>query len=139
MMAFYPFLVAAHVTAVVFLVGGMLALDRMVAAVSRSPQDQQAGTLTALARFDRQVVTPALLLAWIFGITLAVWAEWFPSTWLTVKLAVVVAVSAFHGLQSGRLRGSARDGTLAEGMTGAGAGLVLAMLIIAILAIAKPI
>ena len=139
MMAFYPFLVAAHVTAVVFLVGGMLALDRMVAAVSRSPQDQQAGTLTALARFDHQVVTPALLLAWIFGITLAVWAEWFPSTWLTVKLAVVVAVSAFHGLQSGRLRRSARDGTLAEGMTGAGAGLVLAMLIIAILAIAKPI
>ena len=139
MITFYPFLVAAHVTAVVFLVGGMLALDRMVAAVSRSPQDQQAGTLTALARFDRQVVTPALLLAWIFGITLAVWAEWFPSTWLTVKLAVVVAVSAFHGLQSGRLRRSARDGTLAEGMTGAGAGLVLAMLIIAILAIAKPI
>tara|TARA_E500000305_G_scaffold108714_1_gene111725 strand:+ start:696 stop:1112 length:417 start_codon:yes stop_codon:yes gene_type:complete len=138
-MEFYPFLVAAHVTAVVFLVGGMLALDRMVVAVARSPQDQQAGTLTALARFDRQVVTPALLLAWIFGITLAVWAEWFPSTWLMVKLAVVVAVSAFHGLQSGRLRRSARAGTLAEGMTGAGAGLVLAMLIIAILAIAKPI
>lgn len=138
-MEFYPFLVAAHVTAVVFLVGGMLALDRMVVAVARSPQDQQAGILTALARFDRQVVTPALLLAWIFGITLAVWAEWFPSTWLMVKLAVVVAVSAFHGLQSGRLRRSARDGRLAEGMTGAGAGLVLAMLIIAILAIAKPI
>lgn len=138
-MGVYPFLVAAHVTAVVFLVGGMLALDRMVVAVARSPQDQQAGTLTALARFDRQVVTPALLLAWIFGITLAVWAEWFPSTWLMVKLAVVVAVSAFHGLQSGRLRRFARDGKLTEGMTGAGAGLVLAMLIIAILAIAKPI
>lgn len=135
---FYPYLVAAHVTAVAFLVGGMLAHDRMVHAIARHPPDQQVGAVAALHRLDRRMTTPALLLSWIFGLSLAAWAGWFPSPWLVIKLAFVVALSALHGVQSGRLRRFARDGTPAKGMSGTGLGILIVMLTIAVLAVVKP-
>ncbi|MFQ3788999.1 CopD family protein [Halomonas sp. A29] len=138
-LAFYPYFVAAHVTAVVFLVGSMLAHDRMVRTIAEYPQEQQVGILAVLLRLDRCVTTPALLLTWIFGLSLALSAGWFASRWLIVKLAFVVALSALHGVQSGRLRRFVRDGKLAQGIPGAGIGIVIAMLTIAILAVVKPI
>lgn len=138
-MAFYPYLVAAHVTAVVFLVGGLMAHDRMMNATALLPRAQQAGALAALFRLDRNVTTPALLLTWALGLSLAVWARWFPSPWLLVKLVFVLALSALHGVQSGRLRRSVRDGEAAARIPGAGAGIVLAMLAIAVLAVVKPV
>ncbi len=138
-MELYPYLVAAHVTAVVFLVGGLLAHDRMMSAATRLPREQQAGTLALLLRLDRDVTTPALLLTWALGLALAVWGGWFPAPWLLVKLAFVVALSGLHGVQSGRLRRIVQDGASAAGIPGAGAGIVVAMLAIAALAVAKPL
>ena len=138
-MELYPYLVAAHVTAVVFLVGGLLAHDRMISAAAPLPQAQQAGTLAVLFRVDRHVTTPALLLTWALGLFLAVWAQWFSSRWLLAKLVLVVALSAIHGLQSGRLRRFLRDGKPATTIPGAGIGIAIAMLAIAVLAVVKPI
>lgn len=136
--AIYPYLVAAHVTAVVFLVGGLLAQERMVNAISLSPPEEQAGMLAALQRFERTVTTPALLLTWIFGLSLALGAGWLSSSWLIVKLIFVVALSAFHGVRSGRIRRCLRTGASVEKIPGAELGIVVAMLVIAILAIVKP-
>ncbi|WP_199262400.1 hypothetical protein [Paracoccus binzhouensis] len=77
--AIYPYLVAAHVTAVVFLVGGLLAQERIVNAISQSPPEAQTGVLVALQRFERTVTTPALLLTWILGLSLALSAGWLSS------------------------------------------------------------
>jgi uncharacterized membrane protein len=137
-MEFYPYLVAVHVTAVVFFVGGLLAHDRIMNAAARQPQQQQAGTLEILFQLDRRVTTPALLMTWALGLSLAVWAGWFPSTWLVVKLAFVVALSALHGMQSGQLRRFVRDAVPAKGIPGVGIAIPIAMLAIAILAIVKP-
>lgn len=137
-MEFYPYVVAAHVTAVVFLVGGLLAHDRMMNATALLPREQQAGTLAILFQFDRRVTTPALLLVWAFGLSLAVWGRWFPSPWLLVKLVFVLALSALHGVQSGRLRRFVQDTKPAAGIPGAGLAIVIAMLAIAVLAVVKP-
>ncbi|ANN77484.1 CopD family protein [Bordetella flabilis] len=138
-MSVYPYLVAAHVTAVVFLVGGMLAHDRVISALTRLPQQGQSSTLMALLRLDRHVVTPALLLAWVFGLSLALWAGWLSAPWLQIKLVIVVALSALHGVQSGRLRGFVREGKPPTPIPGAGIAVVAAMLAIAVLAIARPV
>jgi protoporphyrinogen IX oxidase len=138
-MVFYPYLVAAHVTAVVFFVGGLFAHDRMMNAVARHPLHQQAATLALLFDVDRRITTPAMLLTWALGLSLAVWAGWFPSAWLIVKLIFVLALSALHGIQSGRLRRYVGNGTAAKIMPGAGLGIIVAMFAIAVLAIAKPI
>lgn len=137
-MEFYPYVVAAHVTAVVFLVGGLLAHDRMMNATALLPREQQAGTLAILFQLDRRVTTPALLLVWALGLSLAVWGRWFPSPWLLVKLVFVLALSALHGVQSGRLRRFVRDTKPAAGIPGAGLAIVIAMLAIAVLAVVKP-
>jgi len=138
-MSLYPFLVAAHVTVVVFFVGGMLGYNRMIAGMSGKTPETQAPILIALIGFDRLIVTPALLLTWAFGVTLALWADWFASPWLMTKLVIVVALSAFHGMQSGQVRRSIRYGKPVKPIRGLGIGIVIAMLIIGILAIAKPI
>jgi uncharacterized membrane protein len=137
-MEFYPYVVAAHVTAVVFLVGGLLAHDRMMNATALLPREQQAGTLAILFQLDRRVTTPALLLVWTLGLSLAVWGRWFPSPWLLVKLVFVLALSALHGVQSGRLRRFVRGAKPAAGIPGAGIAIVIAMLAIAVLAVVKP-
>jgi len=137
--AIYPYLVAAHVTAVVFLVGGLLAQERIVNTISASPLEEQAGALVALQRFERTVTTPALLLTWIFGLSLALSAGWLSSGWLIVKLIFVVVLSALHGLRSGRIRRCLRTGASVEKIPGAELGIVFAMLVIAVLAIVKPV
>ena len=137
--ALYPYLVAMHVTAVVFLVGGLLAQERIVNAISQSPPEEQAGMLAALQRFDLLVTTPALLLTWIFGLSLALSAGWLSSRWLLVKLSFVVALSALHGFRSGRIRHCIRTGAAIRRIPGADLGIVIAMLTIAVLAFVKPV
>lgn len=136
--AIYPYLVAAHVTAVVFLVGGMLAQERIVSAISKSLPEEQAGALVALQRLERTVTTPALLLTWIFGLTLALSAGWLSSGWLIAKLFLVVALSALHGVRSGRIRRCLSTGTAIEKIPGAELVILIAMFVIAVLAIVKP-
>ncbi len=134
----YPYLVALHVTAVVFLVGGMLAHERMSSAIARHSQDRQADSLTALRKLDQQVTTPALLLTWVLGLTLALWMGWLPTHWLQLKLFVVVLLSALHGIQAGRLRRSLAQGKLHSAIPGVGIAILAAMITIATLAIVKP-
>lgn len=137
--ALYPYLVAVHVTAVVFLVGGLLAQDRMVSMAARNPLEQQTLALHMMLRLDRRITTPALLLTWSLGLVLVVLQGWFTSRWLIVKLALVIALSVLHGIQSGRLRRFIRDKKPVQGIPGAGLGIVIAMLAIAVLAVVKPI
>lgn len=134
----YPYIVAAHVTSVVFLVGGMLMHERLVREIALLPASNQSRMLGAVLRLDRQVISPALLSTWTFGLILAFWLGWFSSPWLQVKLVVVTALSALHGIQSGRLRRWVRDGSAARSTRGAVAGIVIAMAAIALLAIVKP-
>jgi len=134
----YPYIVAAHITVVVFLVGGLLAINRMMASFPDLTLSEQTTVSRLLYRLDHQVVTPALLVTWVLGFTLAFWAGWFPSVWLTAKIVIVVILSALHGLQSGRLRRLIREGTPAQSQTINSLFIVAAMLVIAILVIVKP-
>lgn len=135
---FHAVLLAAHVTAVVFLVGGIFAHDRILQGAAGQPQPQQHGALDGLLRLDRHVTTPALLLTWALGLTLAMSGGWFPSTWLSLKLILVVGLSALHGVQSGRLRRIIGNQEPARGMRGVGVIVPVATLAIAVLAVAKP-
>lgn len=60
--------------------------------------------LAMVRRWDRSVTAPAMILVWAFGLTLAFQGKWFGAPWLTAKLALVVLLSAVHGLLSGSLR-----------------------------------
>ena len=89
----YLWLKALHVAAALTFVGGTLA-DALAL----------AGGQSVSRRWSRTVTTPAMLLVWALGLTLALRGGWFSSRWLQVKLAFVVVLSGLHGVQSGLLR-----------------------------------
>ncbi|CAB3968269.1 MULTISPECIES: CopD family protein [Burkholderia] len=98
----YLWLKAIHVVAVVTFVGGLLMLSVGVRIANLAVH-------RAVRRWDRTVTVPALALVWIAGIALALYGHWFGATWLSVKLVVVVALSALHGILAGTLRRMERD------------------------------
>lgn len=94
----YLWLKAAHVAAVLLFIGGLFA-QTFALAVAR---ENAAAAL--VARWDRRVTVPAMLVVWVTGATIAAEGAWFASPWLWAKLAFVLALTGLHGVQSGRLR-----------------------------------
>jgi putative membrane protein len=129
----YVLTVTGHLVAMVAWVGTMVAIPAILA---RGPAPAElAQRLRAPLRL---LATPGLLLTWGFGIANAVQADAFDDTWLHVKLAFVLALSAVHGVMSGQLRRAATTGT-APALLRSLHWVVLALLLGAVLmAVWKP-
>jgi protoporphyrinogen IX oxidase len=97
----YLLIKAVHVTSVLVFVGGLL----MLVVLGSTPNLVGA---RALRRWDGWVTSPALLLMWITGLTIASQGHWFEEAWLAIKLAIVTCLSAMHGMLAGALRRSER-------------------------------
>ena len=131
---FYPWFKALHVAAALIFTGGVLAVAIFLAAVPAA--DAGASSARGIRRWDQAVTTPAMLLVWAFGLTLAMTGHWFADGWLQAKLAFVLALSGLHGVQSGRLRRLAGGRAIAPFQAAPFAiGCAVA---IALLAVAKP-
>ncbi|MFM9270462.1 CopD family protein [Halomonas elongata] len=107
----YLWLKAFHIAAVAIWTGGMLLAALTTSAAGSAAAGAVAGrstVLNAVRHWDRRVTSPAMLLAWALGLALALQGGWFPAPWLIVKLALVLALSALHGILSGTLRRLAR-------------------------------
>ena len=139
--ALYPWLKALHVAAAITFAGGVLAAAVML---RPSPGDRksplQSGTVGSLRTWQRNVTTPAMAIVWALGIVLALHGGSFASLWLQGKLALVVVLSALHGIQSGALR--RLESGAAVGMPGlrlSGALTIMLVAGIAVLVIARPL
>lgn len=131
----YTWLKALHVAAAITFIAGVLS----AALVLATPAPGHAETARALHRWDRNVTTPAMLLAWALGLTLALMGGWFPDGWLHAKLVFVVALSGVHGMQSAKLRRLA-GGAAATGLPRLTASFVVGSVVaIAILVVVKPL
>jgi uncharacterized membrane protein len=108
----YQLLLLVHLGADIVFVAGILAAALVLAALSFQAAPSLARErrpVAAMRRWHRLVTTPALLLAWACGIALALQAGWFTSGWLHVKLALVLALSALHGVEAAGLRRAGAD------------------------------
>jgi uncharacterized membrane protein len=140
----YFWLKALHIVTVITWVGGMLVVTVAIAAVSGARGHHEiasrAAFLAHVRGWDRRVTTPAMLLVWMLGLALAFSGQWFPQTWLAAKLAMVLLLSAAHGLLSGNLRRlvlSQEPGSPTS-LRHAAAAIVGAVLIIVVLVVIKP-
>ena len=97
--------------------------------------------IESVRRWDQRVTSPALLIVWGAGLTLAMQGAWFPAPWLIIKLAIVVLLSALHGILSGSLRRLAHpDAASAPPWLHHAPPLIVSGVIaIVILVVAKPI
>jgi protoporphyrinogen IX oxidase len=134
---------ALHVAAVVAWLGGLLMLSLMLGALATAPVPnlpQERRLMIAVGRWDRAITTPAMMLAWVLGITMAIHAGWFASPWLAAKLILVVALSALHGVMAATLRRMSGDNRRrpSSGLRFAGGFTVAATAAIALLVVLKP-
>ncbi len=136
----YLWLKALHAAVVIVFIGGLLAVSLTLRALPTPREELRTRSLQDLRQWDLFVTLPALLLVWIFGIVMAVQADLFKAPWLSIKLLIVLVISGLHGMLSGALRRLINDpkrpvpGYIAQ----VPAGIVIAVLIIAILAVVKP-
>jgi putative membrane protein len=107
----YPWLKAFHVIAVISWMAGMLYLPRLfVYHCEAEPGSKQSETFKVMERrLLRAIINPAMVATWVLGLWLAFDGGWFASGWLQLKLALVLALSALHGLLSRWVRDFAGD------------------------------
>ncbi len=100
----YPWIKALHVIAMVAWMAGMLYLPRLyVYHCETAPGSAESERFKVMERrLLKQIVNPAMIATWTFGILLASTPgviDW-GWNWWHVKLAAVILLSGFHGMLS---------------------------------------
>lgn len=99
----YLWIKAGHVIFVIFWIAGLFMLPRFYV----YHQESAPGSAEERRWIDRErklrniIITPSMILVWIFGITLATVGHWWTSGWLMAKLALVIGLSGYHGFMVG--------------------------------------
>lgn len=138
----YLLIKSLHLALVLFWVAGMVVQAFVLAAADRLPGPalpQELARLRLLRKWERLLTTPAMVGALASGVYLATSAGWFGSGWLSVKLALVLLLTAVHGMQAGRLRRLAAGGDATEAGRARVMPVVLAApVLIILLVVMKP-
>ncbi|VVE57859.1 hypothetical protein PPN31114_05246 [Pandoraea pneumonica] len=130
----YLWIKVVHLVAVISLIAGLVTM-------SFGGRLAQPEWRRIARQADYRLASPALIVVWLSGPTLAVMANWWSAPWLMAKLVFVIVVSALHGRLSGTLRRLERDG-----VTGPSPSLfqralpitLISMAVIVVLVIVKP-
>ena len=96
----YLWLKAFHVIAVIAWMAGMLYLPRLfVYHADAAPGSPQSETFKVMERrLLRAIINPAMIATWVLGLWLAWESGFFRAPWLHAKIALVLVLSALHGL-----------------------------------------
>ena len=93
---------ALHIISVIAWMAGMLMLPRlMVYQLEGEPDGEMFNAMAkAIVRLRKIILTPALVLTWLFGISLIAkqWPDIMSHGWMHLKLTMVIGISAFHGI-----------------------------------------
>lgn len=96
---FYMPLKAAHVVVTFFWIAGLFMLPRYLVHQASvpvgSPEDLNWRERTA--RIRRIILTPAMILTWILGLSAAASYGLAGAGWIHAKIALVVLLSGYHG------------------------------------------
>ena len=109
--AWYDWIKAAHVIAVISWMAGMLYLPRLfVYHCEAEPGSKQSETFKVMERrLLKAIINPAMIVTWLAGIYL-VWAgHWYLSGWFHAKLLLVLVLSGIHGFFARCVRAFAAD------------------------------
>ncbi len=96
----YPWVKSAHILAVIAWMAGLLYLPRLFVYHAAAPagSDRSETFKVMERRLQRGIMTPAMIAAWVFGAMLAATpglVDWRRG-WIWAKLALVVALTAYH-------------------------------------------
>ncbi len=105
----YDYTKAFHISADIVWMSGMILMPMLISIAGEIPTEARTIYILNLRRLVSFIVTPAMIIAWVLGLTLTVSAEWLSSNWIIWKIVLVVILSGLHGFFSGQLRRLAND------------------------------
>ena len=136
----YLWLKAGHVIFVIFWMAGLFMLPRYFVYHQESTpgSPESALWIEREAKLLRIILWPALALVWLLGLALAVTTGAFGQGWFQAKLALVLALTAYHvwlagyatALARGERKLSGRRLRLLNEIPGVAAALIVIMVIV---------
>jgi protoporphyrinogen IX oxidase len=138
----YAWIKAGHLIFVIFWIAGLFMLPRFYVYHQEAPAGsaEEAKWIERERKLRRIIITPAMLLVWTFGLTMAWLSQLWGMGWFQAKLVLVIALSAYHGWMVGYGRRLARGERPASGRALRIMNEVpgLAVVLIVVLVIVKP-
>ncbi len=107
----YEWVKALHIIAVISWMAGMLYLPRLfVYHCEADAGSKQSETFKVMERrLLKAIINPAMIVTWLAGLYLAWAGHWLSAGWFHTKLALVLLLSAVHGLFSRWVKDFAAD------------------------------
>ena len=102
----YLWLKAGHVLFVIFWMAGLFMLPRLFVYHQEADEGspEAARYVERERRLIRIIMTPSIVVVWVLGLALAWTTGAFAYGWFHAKLAVVIALSGYHGWLSSYAR-----------------------------------
>ena len=99
-MNFYLTFKALHLIAVISWMAGLLYLPRIFVYHAEKKNEKQISDVFKIMEFKlyNYIMMPAMILSWVFGLILigSIGFEQLHSTWLIIKLILVVVLTIYH-------------------------------------------
>lgn len=108
----YPWLKAIHLIFVIFWMAGLFAFPRFLVYHQEGLADpaECARWVEREGKLRTIILTPSLVVVWILGLLLAETIGAWDQGWFHIKLALVVILTAYHGMMLGYARKLAQPG-----------------------------
>jgi len=95
----YAWLKAGHVIFVIFWIAGLFMLPRFYVyhQEAAAGSDEEARWIERERKLRDIIITPAMILVWVLGLSLAYVTGAWSQGWFIAKVTLVTALSAYHG------------------------------------------
>lgn len=95
----YAWIKAGHIIFVIFWIAGLFMLPRFyVYHQEAAPgSEEEARWIERERKLRKIIISPAMILVWVFGLVLVYLTEAWTQGWFHAKFALVLALSAYHG------------------------------------------
>ena len=107
----YLWLKALHVIAVIAWMAALLYLPRLMVYHCRAEAGSELSETLKLMerRLLGVIANPAMIASWVLGIALVLEGDLYRDRWMLAKFALVIALSAVHGINSRWVKDFAAD------------------------------
>lgn len=95
----YAWIKAGHLIFVIFWIAGLFMLPRFYVYHQETPPGsaEEKKWIERERRLSRIIITPSMIMVWLFGLILAYMIGAWTQGWFLAKFAIVVALSGYHG------------------------------------------